>query len=234
MALPVIDRPLFKVVVPIIEKEYTLRPYLMKEEKILLLAQQGNDQKQIALAIKQVITNCVVGEHVDVDTLPNFVLEYLLLQLRISSVGSEINVAYRDNEDDQRYEFDVDLNDIELSSDPNHTDAIELNDTVGLLMKYPNLDIASSFNVDSSEEELVLEMVRRCIDKVFTEEEVFDFSEYTFEEQEAFLDQLDRNQVEKIIEFFQTMPTLSYTINYKNSMDNDRSIEMRTLSDFFI
>jgi hypothetical protein len=234
MALPVIDRPLFKVVVPIIEKEYTLRPYLMKEEKILLLAQQGNDQKQIALAIKQVITNCVVGEHVDVDTLPNFVLEYLLLQLRISSVGSEINVAYRDNEDDQRYEFDIDLNDIELSSDPNHTDAIELNDTVGLLMKYPNLDIASSFNVDSSEEELVLEMVRRCIDKVFTEEEVFDFSEYTFEEQEAFLDQLDRNQVEKIIEFFQTMPTLSYTINYKNSMDNDRSIEMSTLSDFFI
>jgi hypothetical protein len=234
MALPVIDRPLFKVVVPIIEKEYTLRPYLMKEEKILLLAQQGDDQKQIALAIKQVITNCVVGEHVDVDTLPNFVLEYLLLQLRISSVGSEINVAYRDNEDDQRYEFDIDLNDIELSSDPNHTDAIELNDTVGLLMKYPNLDIASSFNVDSSEEELVLEMVRRCIDKVFTEEEVFDFSEYTFEEQEAFLDQLDRNQVEKIIEFFQTMPTLSYTINYKNSMDNDRSIEMSTLSDFFI
>jgi len=234
MALPVIDRPLFKVVVPIIEKEYTLRPYLMKEEKILLLAQQGNDQKQIALAIKQVITNCVVGEQVDVDTLPNFVLEYLLLQLRISSVGSEINVAYRDNEDDQRYEFDIDLNDIELSSDPNHTDAIELNDNVGLLMKYPNLDIASSFNVDSSEEELVLEMVRRCIDKVFTEEEVFDFSEYTFEEQEAFLDQLDRNQVEKIIEFFQTMPTLSYTINYKNSMDNDRSIEMRTLSDFFI
>ena len=234
MALPVIDRPLFKVVVPIIEKEYTLRPYLMKEEKILLLAQQGNDQKQIALAIKQVITNCVVGEQVDVDTLPNFVLEYLLLQLRISSVGSEINVAYRDNEDDQRYEFDIDLNDIELSIDPNHTDAIELNDTVGLLMKYPNLDIASSFNVDSSEEELVLEMVRRCIDKVFTEEEVFDFSEYTFEEQEAFLDQLDRNQVEKIIEFFQTMPTLSYTINYKNSMDNDRSIEMRTLSDFFI
>jgi hypothetical protein len=234
MALPVIDRPLFKVVVPIIEKEYTLRPYLMKEEKILLLAQQGDDQKQIALAIKQVITNCVVGEQVDVDTLPNFVLEYLLLQLRISSVGSEINVAYRDNEDDQRYEFDIDLNDIELSSDPNHTDAIELNDTVGLLMKYPNLDIASSFNVDSSEEELVLEMVRRCIDKVFTEEEVFDFSEYTFEEQEAFLDQLDRNQVEKIIEFFQTMPTLSYTINYKNSMDNDRSIEMRTLSDFFI
>ena len=234
MALPVIDRPLFKVVVPIIEKEYKLRPYLMKEEKILLLAQQGNDQKQIALAIKQVITNCVVSEQVDVDTLPNFVLEYLLLQLRISSVGSEINVAYRDNEDDQRYEFDVDLNDIELSSDPNHTDAIELNDNVGLLMKYPNLDIASSFNVDSSEEELVLEMVRRCIDKVFTEEEVFDFSEYTFEEQEAFLDQLDRNQVENIIEFFQTMPTLSYTINYKNSMDNDRSIEMRTLSDFFI
>jgi len=234
MALPVIDRPLFKVVVPIIEKEYTLRPYLMKEEKILLLAQQGNDQKQIALAIKQVITNCVVSEQVDVDTLPNFVLEYLLLQLRISSVGSEINVAYRDNEDDQRYEFDIDLNDIELSSDPNHTDAIELNDNVGLLMKYPNLDIASSFNVDSSEEELVLEMVRRCIDKVFTEEEVFDFSEYTFEEQEAFLDQLDRNQVEKIIGFFQTMPTLSYTINYKNSMDNDRSIEMRTLSDFFI
>ena len=234
MALPVIDRPLFKVVVPIIEKEYTLRPYLMKEEKILLLAQQSNDQKQIALAIKQVITNCVVSEQVDVDTLPNFVLEYLLLQLRISSVGSEINVAYRDNEDDQRYEFDIDLNDIELSIDPNHTDAIELNENVGLLMKYPNLDIASSFNVDSSEEELVLEMVRRCIDKVFTEEEVFEFSEYTFEEQEAFLDQLDRNQVEKIIEFFQTMPTLSYTINYKNSMDNDRSIEMRTLSDFFI
>lgn len=234
MALPVIDRPLFKVVVPIIEKEYTLRPYLMKEEKILLLAQQSNDQKQIALAIKQVITNCVVSEQVDVDTLPNFVLEYLLLQLRISSVGSEINVAYRDNEDDQRYEFDIDLNDIELSNDPNHTDAIELNENVGLLMKYPNLDIASSFNVDSSEEELVLEMVRRCIDKVFTEEEVFEFSEYTFEEQEAFLDQLDRNQVEKIIEFFQTMPTLSYTINYKNSMDNDRSIEMRTLSDFFI
>lgn len=234
MALPVIDRPLFKVVVPIIEKEYTLRPYLMKEEKILLLAQQSNDQKQIALAIKQVITNCVVGEQVDVDTLPNFVLEYLLLQLRISSVGSEINVAYRDNEDDQRYEFDIDLNDIELSIDPNHTDAIELNENVGLLMKYPNLDIASSFNADSSEEELVLEMVRRCIDKVFTEEEVFEFSEYTFEEQEAFLDQLDRNQVEKIIEFFQTMPTLSYTINYKNSMDNDRSIEMRTLSDFFI
>ena len=234
MALPVIDRPLFKVVVPIIEKEYTLRPYLMKEEKILLLAQQSEDPNQIALAIKQIITNCVVSEQVDVDRLPNFVVEYLLLQLRMSSVGADVKVAYRDNEDDQRYDFEIDLNEVTLTNDPNHTDAIELSENVGLLMKYPTIDGVSSIDVNSNEETMILETVRTCIDKVFTDDEVFEFSDYTPEEQEAFLDQLDRNQVENIVKFFDTMPKLAYDLKYKNSLGNDRTIEMRTLSDFFI
>jgi len=233
MALPKIDSPVFHVTVPVIDVKLTMRPYLMKEEKILLLAQQSEDPEQMALAMKQVIGNCIVTGELDVENVPNFVIEYLLLQLRRQSVGNIVKVTYRDNEDDKLYDFEVDLSEVELSIDPSHTDSIELTEDLGLLMKYPSLGMLAKISLDGEEVETTYEIIRTSIDKVFTSNEVIDFDGHSQEEQEEFLDQFSKDQMEKILQFFTTMPTLKHTLNYVNENGNDRTIELSGVSDFF-
>lgn len=233
MALPKLDSPIFNVTVPVIDVELTLRPYLMKEEKILLLAQQSDDPEQVTLAMKQVINNCIVKGDLDIDNAPNFVVEFLLLQLRKQSVGSTVKVSYRDTEDDQLYDFEIDLNEVSLSVDPEHTDSIEITDNLGLLMKYPTLNTLAPVQAADNDAEMTYEILKTSIDKVFTDDEVIDFDGHSSEEKNEFLDQFDRKQMEKILQFFETMPTLKHTLTYTNQNGNERKIELSGVSDFF-
>lgn len=234
MALPKIDSPVFKVVVPVLDKELTLRPYLMKEEKILLLAQQSEDLKQIITAMKQIISNCIVEGDLDVNTVPSFVIEWLMLQLRKQSVGNISKVSYRDTEDNEVYEFEINLDDVIVKVDPSHTDSVELTENLGLLMKYPSLDIVTKVDIKKSEVNFSYDVIKLCIDKVFTDDEILEFDTYSDKEQEEFLDQFSREQMESLINFFSTVPTLYYEIVYQNKNGNERRIELNSLSDFFI
>lgn len=233
MALPKIDKPLFDVEIPVLNQKGKFRPYTVKEEKILLLAQQSDDIKQIILATKQVINNCMEHGDIDLDSLPSWGIEFLLLELRKRSVGETVTVAYRDKEDNEKYEFEVDLDDIQIKIDPDHTNTVQLTEEIGLVMSYPTLDMANKIDGNSNEVDFSFDVLCSCINQVYTSDEVMEFGDYSREEQEDFLNQLNREEMDSIVQFFDKAPRLSYTIEYTNSNGTERKIELRNLSDFF-
>lgn len=236
MTLPKIERPLFEVELPTMGTKIKMRPYLVKEEKILLLAQESKDVEQIILATKQLISNCIVEKdsQFNVDDLPNFILEWLLIQLRIRSVGEIVNLSYRDIDDGTIYNFEVDLRNIKMFTDESHTDAIELTPEIGLLMKYPGINLIRYLDLEKSPTDFSFDVIRLCINKVFTENEVIEFHDHSEEEQIEFLEQFSREDLQKIVEFFDTMPKVGYDLEYVNSNGDERIIELRGLDDFFI
>ena len=231
--LPKIDKPLFEVNIPSLDKKVMFRPFTVKEEKILLMAQQEGEDKSILLAIKQVIGNCCQDELINVNDLATFDLEYVFVRLRSRSVNNIIEVSYRDNEDDKVYDFEIDLDDIQLIVDDTINKLIEVADGVGIKMKYPSaqiIDDAPSGNAA----QLVEYLIANCVESIYDSESVYPASDYKLEELLAWLDNLDINTFKKITEFFDKLPRLHYKIEYKNSLGADRVIELNKLSDFFI
>lgn len=232
MPLPKIDAPLFTINMPSINKKLSCRPFLVKEEKILLMAQQSGEDRDIVLALKQILTNCIQDMSFDPDKLTTFDLEYMFLQLRARSVDNKAKLSYRDLEDDKVYDFEVDLDKVEL--DMKDVDSkIPINDEIGIIMKYPTIEFLEQLPELTTPEELTQLMIASCIDKVYDSENVYDAKEQTPEELQQFVDQLNVNVYNKIKEFLASIPTMSYTIKYKNSLGNERKIELTTLRDFF-
>lgn len=233
MALPKIDKPLFDLLVPSTGKTVKCRPFVVKEEKILLIAQQAGQEKDIINAIKQVLNNCIQEKGFDVDKLATFDLEYMFLKLRARSVNNVIEVSYRDLEDDKVYDFKIDLDEVEMLQMGKVSNKIMITDEVGILMKYPSVTILDGAPTDVPMAELVEYLVRSCIDQIFDAENVYPISDHTEEEVTEFIEQLDVETFNKIREFFDNLPQMNYKINYKNSLGNDRTIELTSLSDFF-
>lgn len=232
MALPTIEQPIFEMKIPSTGKNVKFRPFLVKEEKILLIAQQGGSDKEVIRAIKQILNNCLL-DNIDVDQLATFDLEYMFLKLRARSVNNIVKLAYRDTEDDKIYEFEVDLDEIEIEVKPTNN-KIKVNDEIGIVMKYPAASITDELGEFDNEVDLLLFFVRKCIDQIYDSENVYPASESTEEELNQFIDSLDVQTFEKIREFFDSIPTLSHTLKYTNSNDNERVIELNNLKDFFM
>lgn len=232
MALPKIDQPLFELTIPSTGKKVTFRPFVVKEEKLLLIAQSGGDTDMIR-AIKQIIRNCV-QEDINVDNLATFDLEYMFLKLRARSVNNIIKLSYRDNEDNELYDFEIDLDKIEIDMPGGVDPKIKINDTIGMTMKYPNAGIVDKIGDFENEVELLTLFITNCIDTIYDENDVYIASEYSSEELGEFIDSLDVTTFDKIREFFEKMPKLIHVINYKNKMGNDRTIELSSIKDFFM
>lgn len=233
MALPKVDKPLFDIFIPSQNRTVKYRPFVVKEEKILLIAQQSGSEKDIVLAIKQVLQNCAQDPTFDVDDLATFDLEYIFLKLRARSVNNIINVSYRDLEDDKIYDFEVDLDKVDITR-PDQTNRIKLNGEIGIVMKYPSVNILDDAPEEVPAAEVVEYLVRSCIDQIYDSENVYPIKEHTDEEVAEFIDNLDIEAFNKIREFFDNLPQMRYEIKYKNSLGNERTIELTTLSDFFI
>ncbi len=233
MALPKIDKPLFDLRIPSQNKNVKCRPFVVKEEKILLTAQQSGQEKDIILAIKQVLQNCIQDPLFDVDSLATFDLEYMFLKLRSRSVNNIIEVSYRDIEDEKVYDFTIDLDEVEMLQENNTSNKIMASDTIGIIMKYPSVTILDGAPENVSAPEMVEYLVRSCIDQIFDEENVYPITEYNDSEVLEFIEQLDVDTFNKIREFFDNLPQMYYKIEYKNSHGSDRSIVLSTLSDFF-
>lgn len=233
MALPRIDKPLFKMMMPSKQKEVTSRPFLVKEEKILLMAQMSGTEKDIILAIKQILQNCIQDEWFDADDLTTFDLEYMFLKLRARSVNNIVKLSYEDLEDGKRYDFDVDLDKIELTNNDKHTNKIAITDDIGIIMRYPTVDDVQSVSPELNYIEMLEELVYKCVDKIYDNENVYPASQELPEELRAFLEGLDVNTYQKIREFFETLPKLTHRITYTNSLNNERFVELRNLKDFF-
>jgi hypothetical protein len=236
MALPRIKVPLFDVTVPSTQKDAKFRPFLVKEEKILLIAQAGGTRKEMINALKQIVNNCVVyadGSDLDVESLPTFDLEYLFIKIRAKSVENIVKLKYIDHEDEKTYEFEVNLDELEIQKNPSHTNKITVNDDIGILMKYPTAATVAKLTNDMPSAEMASTMVRECIDKIYDTDTVYIAKESTPKELDEFIDSLSVKAFEEIQKFFETMPKLYHKIEYKNSMGTDRVIELTTVDDFF-
>jgi hypothetical protein len=233
MALPKVEKPLFELYVPSMSKSVKARPFVVREEKILLTAQQAGEEKDIILAIKQVLNNCIVDDF-DVDELATFDLEYMFLKLRARSVNNIIEVSYRDNEDEKVYDFQIDLDKVELKMNEDISNIIMITDVLGIKMKYPSVTILDSVPDTNDAGEVVEYLIKSCVDQIFDEDSVYLSNEYTDEELTDFLDSLDIETFGKILEFFNNLPQMYHKIEYTNKNGNLRTIELTTLSDFFI
>lgn len=233
MPLPKIDQPIFDMTIPSTGKKITFRPFLVKEEKILLIAQQSGNDTEIIRAIKQILNNCI-QEELDINSLAIFDLEYMFLKLRSKSVNNVVKLSYRDNEDDEIYNFELDLDAIEIEMPKSTNSQIEITDNVGMTMRYPDASITDRMKDFENEVDLMTFFIINCIDTIYDEDNVYIAAEFSEKEITEFLDGLDVKTFEKIREFFEDIPRLYHKIEYKNSMGSERSIELTSLKDFFM
>lgn len=233
MNLPKIQHPTFKVTIPSTKKQMSFRPFLVKEEKILLMAKTSADNVDILSAIKQIVNNCCVEKNFNVEKLAIFDLEYVFLKIRANSVGNVIELTYRDAEDGKTYDFQVDLNSVEIKYPANADNKIPISDKVGLIMRYPSASLYDDKDFLSLGEDALFEVIYRCVDKIYENDTMYDASNYTKEQITEFLDGVDTKTFQKIQSFLGDAPRMEHVLTYVNSLKNERRIELTTLSDFF-
>lgn len=233
MPLPKISHPTFEIEIPSTKTKITLRPFLVKEEKILLMAKSSEDDKDVMKAVKQVVNNCVIDDKFDINAISLFDLEYIFIKLRAASVSDVVEVSYRDFEDEKIYEFDVDLNKVEVIFPEKLTNKITINESAGFTMKYPQTGLYEDKDFAASGDEALFQLIVRSVDKIYDDEEMYDAKNFSLKEIEDFLENLDVNTFENVRKFITNQPYVFYEIKYKNSKGNNRTIELKTLSDFF-
>jgi hypothetical protein len=234
MALPKIMYPQFDILVPSQNKKFKFRQFLVKEEKILLTAKSSNDDSDILTAISQIVQNCSLNDNFNVNKIAIFDLEYIFVKLRGLSISNKVNLSYRDFEDNQLYEFEVDLDKIEIEKAPAISNKIMINDKIGVNMKYPSASIYSDKDfLNAPAEDATVELIVRCIDKVFDDETVYDPTTFSREEILEFVNGIDVVSFGKINDYLSNSPKMKYVIKYKNSLGNDRQIVLSTINDFF-
>jgi hypothetical protein len=233
MALPKIGYPTFELILPSTKETVKYRPFLVKEEKILLTSQASGEANDIINAVKQVINNCILTDKINVDGLTTFDLEYLFIKIRAKSVNNVINLTYRDMEDDQKYMVEINLDEVEIKEDPNHVTKFDIGNGYGLVMKYPRADLTNSLKFVEGEMDAFFEVLKSSIDSVYDAESVYKLSDSTPEEVDEFIQSLDTKAFKKIQDFYSTMPKLYYEVKYTNSLGNDKVIPLTSLTDFF-
>jgi|TARA_B110000908_G_scaffold4206_1_gene5477 hypothetical protein len=237
MGLPKIDQPLFELVIPSTGKKATYRPFTVKEEKILLIAQESKEMDQIILAVKQIINNCVTD--IDVDSLATFDLEYIILNIRAKSVNNEMTFSITDPDTKESVELSMDVNDIEIYKDEKHTKKIDLNEQYYIMMRYPSINEVKALqptgdNNDASAEAMFGVMMA-CIETTVNTEndEVFNLADFTPEEVNEFVEGFTSSSVTAIQEFFTTMPKMKYSIPYKDNTGKDKEFNVEGMESFF-
>ena len=238
MPLPKIATPTYELELPSTKQSIKYRPFLVKEEKLLVLALESEDNKQITTAIKSVIKNCISTKGIKVETLPTFDIEYLFLNIRGKSVGEEVEVNITAPDDGVTpIPVTIQLDEIKVTEDENHSKNIKIDDTLMMAMKYPSLDqfIKNNFNFeDSSNIDQSFELIAGCVDKIFSEEEVWAADDCSKKEIMEFLEQMNSIQFKEIEKFFETMPKLSHTVKVTNPVTKVKSdVVLEGLSSFF-
>ena len=238
MPLPKIATPTYELVLPSTEKTIQFRPFLVKEEKLLVLALESESNKEISTAIKAVLKSCIQTRGVKVENLPTFDIEFLFLNIRGKSVGEElqVNIICPDDEETQ-VTVDVFLDDIRVQKSEDHTNKIQLDKNLMMEMKYPSLDQFIKNNFDFNEKNAMdqsFQLIATCIDKIYTEDEVWATADCTKKEVNDFLESMNSGQFKEIEKFFETMPKLSHTIkvtNPKTKVESD--VVLEGLASFF-
>ena len=238
MPLPTISTPTYELVLPSSNRKIKYRPFLVKEEKILILAMESQDPKQIARAVKDVISKCILSKGIKVEKLSTFDIEYLFLNIRGKSVGEQIEVMVTCPDDKKtQVPMSINIDSIKVKTDDEHSTDIKLDDIYTLKMKYPSLDefIKSNFNFESNMNvDDTFDLIASCIDQVYSDEESWSHQECTKKELNQFVDQLNSSQFKEVEKFFETMPKLSHTVKVINPNTKVESeIVLEGLQNFF-
>jgi hypothetical protein len=238
MPLPTIVTPTYELELPSTGKKVKYRPFLVKEEKLLVLALETEDTKDISTAIKTVLKNCIQSRGVKVENLPTFDIEYLFLNIRGKSVGEEVevNLIAPDDEETQ-VPVTISIDDIKIQKSEEHNNKVKLDDTLMMEMKYPSLDQFIKSNFDFTEEvsmDQSFDLIASCIDKIYNEEEVWSTADCTKKEVKDFLEQMNSMQFKEIEKFFETMPKLSHSVTFTNPKTKvESTVVLEGLSSFF-
>jgi len=238
MPLPKIATPTYELELPSSGKTVQYRSFLVKEEKLLVIALESEDTKQITTAIKAVIKACIKTRGVKVEALPTFDIEYLFLNIRGKSVGEDldVNIICPDDKETE-VKVNINLDDIQCKKNPDHTNKIKLDDNLMMEMKYPSLDefIKSNFDLEEKNQmEQSFDLIASCIDKIYSEEEVWASEDCTKKEMSEFLESMNSTQFKEIETFFETMPKLSHTIEVVNPNTKKKNeVVLEGLASFF-
>lgn len=237
MPLPKISAPTFELEIPSSKKKIKYRPFLVKEEKVLVIAMESNDITQIANAVKDVLGNCILTRGIKIDKLSTFDIEYLFLNVRGKSVGESVDVLVTCPDDGEtKVPVTVYLDEIGVKMDPNHSTDITLDENLSMRMRYPSLDqfIKQNFTLDTVNYEKSFEMIASCIDVIYNEEETWNSDEYSPKELVEFLEGLGSKQFKEIEEFFTTMPKLYHEITVTNPNTGvENTVALEGLASFF-
>jgi len=246
MALPKIDVPTYETKLISSGKIVKYRPFLVKEQKLFLMAAQSTDEKETVDVVKQVLNNCILSE-IDVDDLPTFDLEHLFMQLRARSVGEVVNLKYNCNniiKDDKGEEkvcgslvkFDLNILDIKPTIDEKHSSKIEISDKLGIMMKYPTLSLINGVtNLKDEDIDTVLNVIVSCIDYIYDEDQMYYAKDSTREELLEFIENLQQEDMEKIQLFFSTMPKITKTLDFKcKKCGYEEEVTVQGIQNFFV
>jgi|TARA_R100000005_G_C5002535_1_gene210192 hypothetical protein len=238
MPLPKIATPTYELELPSSGETVRYRPFLVKEEKVLVIALESSDTKQITSAIKNVIKNCILTRGIKVETLPTFDIEYLFLNIRGKSVGEEVEVNIICPDDEEtKVSVNIGLDEIKVQKNDDHTNKIKVDKSIMMEMKYPSLDQFIKNNFDFSDESSMdqsFTLISSCIDKIYTEDEVWIANDVTKKELNDFLESMNSSQFKEIEKFFETMPKLSHKIEVTNPKTKVKSeVVLEGLASFF-
>ena len=237
MPLPKIATPTYELVLPSSGRKIKYRPFLVKEEKILIIALESEDQKQIANAVKGILASCILTKGTKIEKLSTFDIEYLFLNVRGKSVGEQIEVMVTCPDDGKtQVPTSINIDSIKVKKSKDHTPDIKLDDTYTLRMRYPSLDefIKSNFSGENIKVDDTFELIASCVDQVYSEEESWTSEDCTKKELVDFIEQLNSSQFKHIEKFFDTMPKLSHKVKVKNPNTKVESeIVLEGLQNFF-
>jgi hypothetical protein len=244
MALPKIDVPIYDVKIPSSGKIIRFRPFTVKEEKLFLMAAQGDDTKTSINTIIQVLNNCILDD-IDIEKMPLFDIEFLFLNLRARSISEVVELSYKcnnivneENGAEKRCNNVVNINvnvlEIQPSIDPAHTTKIELSDKLGLVMRYPNMNFLGT-DVSRDEFSIVIDLILDCIEYIYDDEAIYYSKDSTKEELTDFLDSLPSKDLEKIKSFFDTLPKMKKDLDFNcNKCGHTEKITLEGIESFFV
>ena len=240
MPLPTVATPTYELKLPSSNKKIKYRPFLVKEEKVLIIALESKSQTEITNAVKDVLKQCILTKDVNVDSLPTFDIEYIFLNIRSKSIGEAIKVLVTCPDDGEtEVPVTIYVDEIKVVKSKEHKTDIVLDDNMTLRMKYPSINqfIETNFDTDEDPKESVnktFKIISECIDQIYTQEDAWDAKDYTPEERVEFVEQLNSKQYKEVEKFFSTMPKLSHKIEITNPKTKKKStVVLEGLADFF-
>ena len=236
MALPKLNTPTYELEVPSTDEKIKYRPFLVKEEKILMIAMESKDNAQIVNAVKDIVTSCTFDK-LNIATMPMFDVEYIFLNIRAKSVGEVSKLKVLCPDDKKTYvNTEVDLTEVEVHVDDKHTNKIELTDSMGMIMTYPTIDSFTDSGIQTIDANNMLDVIGSCILQIYEDngEKVFQAKDQTKKELTEFIESMNTSQFKQVQAFFDTMPKLKHTIKVKNPKTKKSSdVTLTGLNDFF-